>query len=201
VVSTVLAVGAGLLMGRHAWLHALFEPLLELLRPLPKPALLPPLILFLGLGDAMKLTVIGLGVFFPTLINTLQGVRGVDPVQLDVARTFGHSPRALLLKVVLPAAMPLVLSGMRISLGLDPRARRARPAAQPSVRAPGAARHPLVPARPGLTRATFLPPVTHPRRSRCVQPLSLDWRAWLPWPASRSAWAPPPRLPSPSSCA
>jgi ABC-type nitrate/sulfonate/bicarbonate transport system permease component len=118
VVSTVLAVGAGLLMGRHAWLHALFEPLLELLRPLPKPALLPPLILFLGLGDAMKLTVIGLGVFFPTLINTLQGVRGVDPVQLDVARTFGHSPRALLLKVVLPAAMPLVLSGMRISLGL-----------------------------------------------------------------------------------
>jgi NitT/TauT family transport system permease protein len=113
-----LAVGLGLLMGRSPLVHGLLEPLVEVLRPLPKPALLPPLILFLGLGDAMKLTVIGLGVFFPTLINTLQGVRGVDPVQLDVARTFGHSPRALLLKVVLPAAMPLVLSGMRISLGL-----------------------------------------------------------------------------------
>ena len=118
VLATSLAIGAGLLMGRHPRLYALFEPLLELLRPLPKPALLPPLMLFLGLGDAMKLTVIGLGVFFPTLINTIQGVRGTDPVQIDVARTFGHPSRGLLLKVVLPSAMPLILSGMRISLGL-----------------------------------------------------------------------------------
>lgn len=118
VVACALAVPAGLLMGRHPALHALFEPLLEILRPLPKPALLPPLMLFLGLGDAMKLTVIGLGVFFPTLINTIQGVRGADPVQIDVARTFGHPPSAVLLKVVLPSALPLILSGMRISLGL-----------------------------------------------------------------------------------
>jgi ABC-type nitrate/sulfonate/bicarbonate transport system permease component len=117
-LATALAVGVGLFMGRHPAVHALFEPLLELLRPLPKPALLPPLMLFLGLGDAMKLTIIGLGVFFPTLINTIQGVRGTDPVQVDVARTFGHPARGLLLKVVLPSALPLILSGMRISLGL-----------------------------------------------------------------------------------
>ena len=90
----------------------------QFLRPLPKPALLPPLILFLGIGDAMKLTIIGLGVFFPVLINTVQGVRGTDPVMIDVARTFGHRPRNQLFKVILPSALPMILSGMRVSLGL-----------------------------------------------------------------------------------
>lgn len=113
-----LAVATGLLMGRHAFVHGLLEPLVELLRPLPKPALLPPLMLFLGLGAPMKLTVIGLGVFFPVLINTVQGVRGTEPVLLDAARTFGHGRRRQLLHVVLPAALPLILAGMRVSLGL-----------------------------------------------------------------------------------
>lgn len=118
VIGCALAVAAGLLMGRFAWVHDLLEPLVELLRPLPKPALLPPLILFLGLGDAMKLSIIALGVFFPVLINTIQGVRGTEPVLLDVARTFGRNRRAQLLQVVLPSALPLVFAGMRVSLGL-----------------------------------------------------------------------------------
>lgn len=117
-IACALAVGLGLLMGRFRPVHDLFEPLVEALRPLPKPALLPPLILFLGIGDAMKLTIIGLGVFFPVLINTVQGVRGTDPVMIDVARTFGHRPGSLMFKVVLPSALPMVLSGMRVSLGL-----------------------------------------------------------------------------------
>jgi ABC-type nitrate/sulfonate/bicarbonate transport system permease component len=114
----VLAIALGMAMGRSRAVHGLFEPLVEVLRPLPKPALLPPLMLFLGLGDTMKLTVIGLGVFFPVLINTIQGVRGVDPVMVDVARTFQHSRAALLWKVVLPSATPLILSGMRVALGI-----------------------------------------------------------------------------------
>jgi ABC-type nitrate/sulfonate/bicarbonate transport system permease component len=113
-----LAIALGVLMGRFAPVHGLLEPLVEVLRPLPKPALLPPLMLFLGLGDAMKITAVALGVFFPVLINTIQGVRGVDPVLVDVARTFQHSRAALLWKVVLPSAMPLILAGMRIGLGI-----------------------------------------------------------------------------------
>lgn len=113
-----LAITVGVLMGRYRWLHDTLQPLIELLRPLPKPALLPPLILFLGLGDAMKLAVIGLGVFFPVLINTVQGVRGTDPVLLDVARTFGRGAAAQLRLIVLPAALPMILAGMRVSLGL-----------------------------------------------------------------------------------
>ena len=66
----------------------------------------------------MKITAVALGVFFPVLINTIQGVRGVDPVMVDTARTFQHSRAAVLWKVVLPSAMPLVLAGMRIALGI-----------------------------------------------------------------------------------
>ncbi|MEY4652464.1 MAG: hypothetical protein RI884_1045 [Pseudomonadota bacterium] len=117
-IGCALGLGLGLLMGRYGWIHDLFEPLVEVLRPLPKPALLPPLILFLGLGDAMKLTVIALGVFFPVLINTVQGVRGTEPVLVDAARTFGHGRVGQMFKVTLPSALPLVFAGMRVSLGL-----------------------------------------------------------------------------------
>ena len=116
--ASLLAIGLGLLMGRFPAIYNLFEPLVELLRPLPKPALLPPLILFLGLGDLMKSVVVGLAVLFPVLINTIQGVRGVDPVLINTARTFGYGRFAVLLKVILPAALPLIFAGLRVSLAL-----------------------------------------------------------------------------------
>jgi ABC-type nitrate/sulfonate/bicarbonate transport system permease component len=114
----VAAIAMGVAMGRFTSVHQLFEPLVEMLRPLPKPALLPLLILLLGLGDAMKLTTVGLAVFFPVLINTIQGVRGVDPVLINTARTFGCGRVAILWKVILPASMPIILVGMRVSLAL-----------------------------------------------------------------------------------
>lgn len=118
VAASLLAIGVGILMGRSRAIYNLFEPLLEVIRPLPKPALLPPLILFLGIGDPMKLVIVGLAVFFPVLINTIQGVTGVDPVLVNVARTFGQNPRQIALKVILPAALPFIFTGLRISLGL-----------------------------------------------------------------------------------
>lgn len=116
--SCLLAVTLGIAMGRSRFLYNLFEPLTEALRPLPKPALLPPMILFLGIGDAMKLVVVGLAVFFPVLINTVQGVRGVNPVLIDTARTFGLARSRIVALVVLPSALPFIFTGMRISLGL-----------------------------------------------------------------------------------
>jgi ABC-type nitrate/sulfonate/bicarbonate transport system permease component len=116
--ASALAILMGLLMGRFTAVYNLFEPLVEALRPLPKVALLPPLIMLLGLGHSMKLTIVGLAVFFPVLINTIQGVRGVDPVLINTARTFGYGRFAILRKVILPASMPLILAGMRVSLAL-----------------------------------------------------------------------------------
>ena len=118
LLATVSGIAVGLVMGHYRGAYALLEPLVELMRPIPKPALLPPLMLFLGFGAEMKITVIWLTSFFPILINTVQGVRSIDPVLLNTARTFGVNEARTLTRVVLPGAMPLILSGMKVALGL-----------------------------------------------------------------------------------
>ena len=108
----------GILMGYFHPVYVLLEPLAEILRTIPKPILLPPIMLFLGLGMPMKLFIVALAAFFPVLINTVQAVRAVDPVLIDTARTFGHGTPAVLARVILPASLPLILAGMRVSLGI-----------------------------------------------------------------------------------
>ncbi len=117
-LGSALGIALGLAMGWFAAVHRLLEPLVELLRPIPKAALVPALMLFLGIGDAMKITSVTLAVLFPVLLNTLQGVRGTDRVMLDASRTHGWPTRHILLHLVLPAALPYILAGMRIALGL-----------------------------------------------------------------------------------
>lgn len=109
----------GVLMGYYRAIYNLLEPLIELLRPIPKPALLPPLMLMLGLGSAMKIAIVALGATFPILINTLQGTRSIDTVSIDTARTLGYGNLQIMRRVVLPAIAPMVLAGMKTSLGLS----------------------------------------------------------------------------------
>jgi ABC-type nitrate/sulfonate/bicarbonate transport system permease component len=96
----------------------MFEPIIELLRPIPAPALVPPLVLFLGVDDLMKVTIIAVTAFFPVAINTMQGASGVEPIYLAVARTFRTGPARVLMKIIMPGTLPYVLAGMRISLAL-----------------------------------------------------------------------------------
>lgn len=117
-IACLLGIGLGLAMGTSPALHGLFEPLVELVRPIPKPALVPALFLFLGIGSATMVTVVVLAAVFPVLISTLQGVRAIDPVLLDTARTFRMSRLRTIARVVLPAALPMILAGMRVALGL-----------------------------------------------------------------------------------
>jgi ABC-type nitrate/sulfonate/bicarbonate transport system permease component len=105
-------------MGYWPRLYDLLEPLIELLRPIPKAALVPALVLFLGVDNAMKITSIALAVFFPIVINTVQGARGVDPVLINTARTLGVRPFSLLRKLILPASAPFIFAGMRLSIAL-----------------------------------------------------------------------------------
>jgi len=118
LTALVFAVGLGVTMGYSRAVHNLFEPLVEIMRPIPKVALVSPLIFFLGIGDLMKIAVVALGVFFPILINTIQGVRSLEPELVETARTFGIGTLAILRKIVLPAAAPQVFAGMHISLGM-----------------------------------------------------------------------------------
>lgn len=117
-IACLAGIGLGIAMGWFRPIYGLLEPLAEILRTIPKPVLLPPLMLFLGLGDPMKLFIVALAAFFPVLINTVQAVRAVDPVLIDTARTFGRGAAAILARVVLPASVPLILAGMRVSLGI-----------------------------------------------------------------------------------
>lgn len=118
LIAVALGVALGVLMGASRFCSDLFEPLVESLRPMPKAALVPVLMLFLGLGFQMKLTSIALASFFPILINTIQGVRGTDPVLVNTGRTFGRSRLSIVFWIILPSALPYIVVGMRVALGL-----------------------------------------------------------------------------------
>lgn len=111
-------VAVGLLMARQRWIHAALNPLVELLRPIPMPAIVPPLILLLGIDHTMKVFAVAFATFFPVLVNTAGGVRSVDGTLLDVARTFQTGASRAVLRVVLPAALPYIFAGLRTSLAL-----------------------------------------------------------------------------------
>ena len=117
-IGVSLGVLLGLLMGYFRFFYNLLEPITEVLRPIPSPAYLPIVILFLGIDDEMKIFMIAFSSLFPVLINTYSGVRSVDPIQLQTARTFGVSGRKLVWQIVLPAASPYIFTGMRVSLAV-----------------------------------------------------------------------------------
>ena len=118
VLGAAAGVALGLVMGTMRRVDAALRPLVELLRPIPIPAVIPPLILLLGIDHAMKVFVVAFATFFPVLVNTIGGVRAVDATVLDVARTLHVGRVRTLLRVVLPAAAPYILAGLRISLAL-----------------------------------------------------------------------------------
>jgi ABC-type nitrate/sulfonate/bicarbonate transport system permease component len=117
-IAVAVGVAAGIAMGYFRGVYNLFEPLTEMLRPIPSPAYIPIAILFLGLGNEMKIFVIAFASCFPILLNTYSGVHGVDLIQINTARTFGFSSAATLLKVIIPSALPQICTGMRISLAI-----------------------------------------------------------------------------------
>lgn len=118
VIGSAAGVLLGITMATFPLADAALRPLVELLRPIPMPAIVPPLILLLGIDHAMKVFAVSLACFFPVLVNTVGGVRAVDPTALDVARTFQVGRLRTLLQVVLPASLPFILAGLRTSLAL-----------------------------------------------------------------------------------
>ena len=118
-LAVVVAVPLGLLMGTISLCYRLLEPITEFIRPIPAAAYIPVAILFLGIGNEMKIFVVFLACLFPILLNTYGGVRGIDPVLVDTGRTFGVSRLKGLWQIIFPAALPSILTGMRISLGIS----------------------------------------------------------------------------------
>jgi ABC-type nitrate/sulfonate/bicarbonate transport system permease component len=118
VLAVVVAVPLGLMMGASRFMYFLFEPLTEVLRPIPSSAYIPIAILFLGIGDQMKEFVVFFSCLFPILVNTYSGVIGIDPVLVETGRTFGLTRGEILRSIVFRATIPNILTGMRISLAI-----------------------------------------------------------------------------------
>lgn len=115
-LASVAGVLLGVLLGVNRWVRAAVEPLVHFLRALPPPALLPFAIIAFGIGSTMKIWVIAFTAFFPVLLNTMDGVRGRDPMTLDVARAYRVPRGVRFTSIVLPAAMPQIFAGLRVGL-------------------------------------------------------------------------------------
>ena len=116
-VGAGLALPLGLVMGASPRVYAWLNPLAQVLRPIPPIAYIPLAILWFGLGNPPAIFLISIGAFFPVLINTIAGVRHVDGIYLRAARNLGANQSTLFLRVILPASVPYILSGVRIGIG------------------------------------------------------------------------------------
>ena len=117
-IGAVLALPLGLLMGASRIVYELFNPIVQILRPIPPIAFIPLAILWFGLGNPPAFFLISLGAFFPILMNTIAGVRSVDSIYLRAARNLGAGQSTLFWRVMVPAAMPYILAGVRIGIGV-----------------------------------------------------------------------------------
>lgn len=115
-VAVITGVPLGLLMGWSRRAEALINPIFLLLRPIPALAWIPLAIVWFGLGDTGKVFVIWLTAFVPCVINAFSGVRNIDTILIAAARTQGASTAQVLRHVVIPGAMPMIFTGLRLSL-------------------------------------------------------------------------------------
>ena len=118
VVAAALGVTLGVLVGTSRVLRDLLEPVFEFFRAIPPPVTVPILMLVFGIEDIMKIIVIGFGCMWPILLNTAEGVRAVDAVLSDTARTYRITGAARLRNLVLPAASPQIAAGLRQGLSV-----------------------------------------------------------------------------------
>ena len=118
LIAVFLGVSVGGLLGSRQFLFRIVEPVLEFLRAIPPPVLIPFALLLLGLGDPGKIMVITFGSLWPILLNTIDGTRNVSETFKDTARLFGRNRAEIAWQVVVPAALPQVFSGMRTSVSI-----------------------------------------------------------------------------------
>ncbi len=116
-IGVSLAIVLGTLMGWFWVVDGIFDPLIELLRPVPPLAYIPLMILWFGIDETPKILVITLGCFLTCIINVITGVKNVPLVYIEAARTMGAKSRQVFFSIAIPAAVPYILTGVRVALG------------------------------------------------------------------------------------
>lgn len=118
LLGLALAIPVGLLMGWVEKFEKLFSPIISLLFPIPGIAWLPLLIVWIGLRQGLPILLISIVVFFPILLNIATGVKSVDRENILAARTLGSSELRILVTIIIPLSLPIILTGIRIEVGL-----------------------------------------------------------------------------------
>ena len=116
-LAAVTGIPLGMMIGRIRILRQLLDPTISLLRPIPVTAWLPLSMIFFGLGPNAAIFLVFLGAFYPILLNTMFGVRSIDPRLFEAAAMLGCSDAGMFRQIVLPASLPAVFSGLRIANG------------------------------------------------------------------------------------
>lgn len=112
----IAAIAVGLAVGASRTVESLVAPTLQAIRAVPSLAWVPLLVLWLGIGEGPKLTLIGIGAFFPIVTALVAGIRGIDRKLIEVGRAYGLSGFSLIREVMLPAALPSLFTGLRLGL-------------------------------------------------------------------------------------
>ena len=115
-LAAAVFIPLGIFMGLFDGIRRTLEVIIEMLRPIPPPVVIPVAMLFFGLEDEMKIFIIFFSCAWPILLNTFDGVRNIDGLLLHTARTFGLPQRKILCQVILPACSPQIMTGLRVSL-------------------------------------------------------------------------------------
>jgi ABC-type nitrate/sulfonate/bicarbonate transport system permease component len=116
-IAAALAIPLGLLVGRSRTFREFVDPVVRSLYPIPGIAWIPLAILWFGLGNTAVIFVVVIAEFFPLYFNTEAGARNINPILIDAARCFGAKRLTLFRRVILPASIPYIITGMRIALG------------------------------------------------------------------------------------
>lgn len=118
ILGTIVAIILGALVGFYKKAESLFDPMIQAFRAIPSLAWVPLFILWMGIGEPSKVTMIAVGVFFPVYLNTVSGIMGVDRKLIEVGKMYGLNTFQLIVGVILPASLPSFLVGLRSGLGL-----------------------------------------------------------------------------------
>ena len=109
----------GLAMGWSARLRAFLDPIIAAVHPIPKIAIFPLIMIIFGIGETSKIVAISIAAFFPMLINSMTGVRQINPVYFEVARNYRASRMKTFSRVVVPGSLPSILSGIRLAVNMS----------------------------------------------------------------------------------
>ncbi|HWL04277.1 MAG TPA: ABC transporter permease [Xanthobacteraceae bacterium] len=119
LLGAIPAIAMGLLMAMYRPVRLFFDPLIAAIMPIPKVALMPLLLLALGFGDASKIVLVAIAVFFPVILNTYAGASNIEKIYWDVAKNYGASQQVLFRRIIFFGALPMIFAGMRIALAIS----------------------------------------------------------------------------------